>query len=177
MGCVSDCPRPCPASPKKSFDGHLPRAVPLNSVPAFFRWLKEKYPKCIVDAVVRLGALVARTHAAMPHATTRLHPHFTTQPLFLLSPHAPPAMQEETEVVVDGVTIPVNVSGPNPNRVEFDNLYLDMNGCVAEECAHPHLIYLMGGKAAQHTLITLTFSPPLLPLLPHPQYHPPLRAP
>jgi len=55
-------------------------------VPAFFRWLKEKYPKCLVKAV------------------------------------------EERAVKVEGGVVPVNPSDPNPNGVEYDNLYLDMNG-------------------------------------------------
>ena len=84
----------------------------LQGVPALFRWLSKKYPKI--------------------SECRRCNMFFNMLSIFYKV--YPVSEDEEIEVPDENdnkVKVPVNMSAANPNGIEFDNLYLDMNGIVS----------------------------------------------
>ena len=94
-------------------------------VPAFFRWLSRKYPSIVVHCVEEKVRMATNTTKKISSK-----PFFKVFRLNVVD-FVHPQMRE-----MNGLKIPVDATQPNPNEVEFDNLYLDMNGII-HPCCHP----------------------------------------
>ena len=53
-----------------------------------------------------------------------------------IHPYLPQVKEDYPQKAPDGTEVPVDTSQPNPNQIEFDNLYLDMNGII-HPASHP----------------------------------------
>lgn len=82
-------------------------------VPALFRWLAAKYPKIVVP-------VVDDTPSDFPSRS-------------LVSDNTNDIEDNAEEKPPDE---PFDLRSPNPNGIEYDNLYLDMNGII-HPCCHP----------------------------------------
>lgn len=83
-------------------------------VPTLFRWLAAKYPRIVMPVIEEDG-------------TT-----FTNRDALSLNKDRPP----EKDAPPDPSPTKIDLTAPNPNGTEYDNLYLDMNGII-HPCCHP----------------------------------------
>lgn len=78
-------------------------------VPAFFRWLSRKYPSVIIECNERKVSFDLNS--------------LKNNKIMKIS-----KFQQVDETT--GKNIYEDATLPNPNDIEFDNLYLDMNGII-----------------------------------------------
>lgn len=86
-------------------------------VPVFFRWLTRKYPRVLQNAICEAGFLLSDIDRKQ-------------WPKWILNGDENGELEAGEEFDV------IDTSQANPNGMEFDNLYLDMNGLI-HPCCHP----------------------------------------
>lgn len=82
--------------------------------------------------------------------------------LVLKYPKVVADVQEDSAQFVNGTYIPVDASAPNPNGIEFDNMYLDMNGSVHRRRAPTIQLFCCCAAAASATVHPPAATPPSL---------------
>lgn len=109
---------------------HIPQTT--TGVPAFFRWLSEKYPKTVINMIEQrphmVDGITVRGSFWSGRSLRSVSPP-NTFALAFLTPGSTHRTYPETQV-------PLDLTQPNPNNMEFDNMYIDMNGII-HPCSHP----------------------------------------
>ena len=88
-------------------------------IPTLFRWLATKYPKIVMPVIEDDGSTFTNRDA-----------------LSFNNERSPESNHQESDVSPNSFTKKIDLTAPNPNGVEYDNLYLDMNGII-HPCCHP----------------------------------------
>ncbi len=112
---------------------------PDTGVPAFFRWLSEKYPKTVLDMIEQrphtIDGIPVRVVDGCDVVDCPVGPApHSFCPASAWSHHATTCPVLPTNFIL--LQVPLDLTQPNPNQVEFDNLYIDMNGII-HPCSHP----------------------------------------